>query len=109
MAETEGTKQRKRAYALDLTPEEIRYLIAFLSGAATEQLRWALDEIETDRATANSAPEVLTDHAFRSLNGAGQCVVIVGPLNSGQACGLPPEAHQQPTATAPYRPEVPDA
>ncbi len=34
------------------------------------------------------------DHAFRSLNGAGQCVAIVGPLDSGQACGLSPEAHQ---------------
>lgn len=34
------------------------------------------------------------EHAFRSLNGATRCVAIVGPLGSGQACGLSPEAHQ---------------
>ncbi len=37
------------------------------------------------------------NHAFRSLNGAGRCAAIVGPLDSGQACGLSPEAHQAST------------
>lgn len=40
-----------------------------------------------------------SDHPFRSLNGATRCVAIVGPLFSGQACGLPPEAHQPPRTT----------
>lgn len=39
------------------------------------------------------------DHPFRSLNGAHRCVAIVGPLNSGEACGLPPEDHQPSTVT----------
>lgn len=42
------------------------------------------------------------DHPFRSLNGGCRCVAITGPLNSGQACGLPPEDHRPLTASAPY-------
>jgi hypothetical protein len=49
------------------------------------------------------------DHPFRSLNGASRCAAIVGPLNSGEACGLPPEDHHPATACAPKLSGVADA
>lgn len=46
-----------RARALDLTPNEVRYVIEFLAGAASQQLGWAFDLIEEDRADGKPRPD----------------------------------------------------
>ncbi len=45
-----GHALRERANALKVTPAEIMAIFAFLAGAAPEQLGWALDMVEENRA-----------------------------------------------------------